>query len=202
MDMSILSKKIAKGAVIVFLGMFVSKALAYLYIALVARLGSSEYGLLSLALAVTSFISIFAILGLGKGITRYISYYKGKQDNQKIKGVIFSSLKLSLPVSLILMFLLFIFSEKISILVFHNIRLISILKLFSLMLPFISLSDIFFGVIIGFQKIEYKILTKEILESIIRLILTFIVIYLGYNLMGVIIIYIISIIITAILSFY
>src|SRR3989344_5772248 len=202
MDVNIYSKKIAKGAAIVFVGMLFSKVISYLYVALLARLGSSEYGLLSLAMAIISFASIFALFGLGIGIIRYVSYYKGKRDNRKIKGIIFSSLRISLPISLILMALLFIFSEEISILIFHNIALIPIIKLLSLTLPFISLSEIFFSVIIGFQKIEYKILIKEILENAIKLILTFIVIYLGYNLFGVVIVYVLSIIITTLLSFY
>src|SRR3989344_3784173 len=188
MDVNIYSKKIAKGAAIVFVGMLFSKVISYLYVALLARLGSSEYGLLSLAMAIISFASIFALFGLGTGIIRYVSYYKGKQENRKIKGVIFSSLRISLPIGLILMVLLFIFSEEISILIFHNIALIPIIKLLSLTLPFISLSEIFFSVIIGFQKIEYKILI--------------IVIYLGYNLFGVVIVYVLSIIITTLLSFY
>jgi O-antigen/teichoic acid export membrane protein len=202
MDINIFSKRMAKGAVIVFFGMLLSKALAYFYVALLARLGSSEYGLLSLAISIVSFVSIFSLLGLNTGIIRYISYYKGKEDIKRIKGTILSSLKLSLPTSLILMILLFLFSEKISILIFHSSELIPVLRLFSLTLPFISLSDIFLGVMIGFQKINYKILVKEIVESVVRLVLTFIVIYLGYNLLGVAIVYVISFVITAFFSFY
>jgi len=202
MDVNLFSKRMVKGAIIVFFGMLLSKALAYLYVALLARLGSSEYGLLSLAISIVSFISIFSLLGLSTGVIRYISYYKGKRDDRRVKGTIISSLKLSLPVSLVLMILLFLYSEKISILIFHNSELIPILRLFSLTLPFMSLSDIFLGVIIGFQKINYKVLVKEIIESVIRLVFTFIVIYLGYNLLGVAVVYLISFVITSFLSFY
>ena len=73
MDINLFSKRMAKGAVIVFFGMLLSKALAYLYVALLARLGSSEYGLLSLGISIVSFISIFSLLGLNTGIIRYIS---------------------------------------------------------------------------------------------------------------------------------
>src|SRR3989344_861656 len=202
MDINMFSKRMAKGAVIVFFGMLLSKALAYLYVALVARLGSSEYGLLSLGISIVSFISIFSLLGLNTGIIRYISYYNGKQDDRRIKGTILSSLRLSLPVSLVLMILLFLYSEKISILIFHSSELIPILKLFSLTLPFMSLSDIFLGVMIGFQKINYKVLVKEVIEGVIRLVLTFAVIYLGYNLLGTAVVYLISFMMTAFLSFY
>jgi len=202
MDINIFSKRIAKGAIIVFLGMLLSRALAYLYVILLARLGSSEYGLISLALVIVSFLSIFATLGLKTGIVRYVSYFKGKKDDKKIKGTILSSLKLSLPLTLVLMILLFIFSDKISILIFHNAQLTPLLKIFSFTLPFISLSEIFLGVIVGFQKIEYKVLIKEILENIIKLLLTFILIYLGYNLIGIAVVYLFSIVITSFLSFY
>ena len=202
MDVNIFSKRIAKGAIIVFFGLLLSKTLAYLYVALLARLGSSEYGTLSLALAIISFISIFAILGLKTGIVRYVSYYKGKQDYQKLKGTIISSLRLSLPINIVLMILLLIFSDEISISIFHNANLIPILRLFSFALPFITLSDIFLGIIIGFQKIQYKVLVKDILENIFKLVLTFVVIYFGYNLFGVAIIYGLSIIVTTILSYY
>src|SRR3989344_2103812 len=116
MDILTSSKKIARGAIIVFLGMLLSRVLAYLYVALVARLGSSKYGLLSLAIIIVSFISIFATLGFRTGIVRYVSYFRGKNDNRRIKGTIFSSLKLSLPLTLFLTALLFIFSEDISVL--------------------------------------------------------------------------------------
>jgi len=202
MDIFTSSKKIARGAIIVFLGMLLSRVLAYLYVALVARLGSSKYGLLSLAIIIVSFISIFATLGFRTGIVRYVSYFRGKNDNRRIKGTIFSSLKLSLPLTLFLTALLFIFSEDISVLLFHNINLTPLLRLVSLTLPFVTLSDIFIAVITGFQKIEYNILAKEVINNIFKVLLTFVVIYLGYNLIGVTIIYILSIIITAALSFY
>ena len=202
MDINIFSKRIAKGAIIVFLGMLLGRVLAYLYVALVARLGSSEYGLLSIAIVIVSFISIFVTLGLRTGIVRYISYFNGKKDNKRIKGTIFSSLKLSLPLTLFFMGLLFIFSDDISVLFFHDPNLTPILRLVSLTLPFLTLSDIFIAVITGFQKIEYKVLAKEIINNIFKLVLTFVVIYLGYNLIGVTLIYVLSIVITAALSFY
>ena len=153
MNLSQVSKNIAKGGVIVFAGMLISRLLAYLYIALVARLGSSEYGLFSLAIIIVSFLSIIATFGFRTGIIRYIAYYKGKKDDKGIKGSIISSLKVSLPLSLFLTFILFIFSEKISVLIFHNPDLTPILRIISLSLPFLALSELFISAITGFQKI-------------------------------------------------
>ena len=54
-------KNIAKGSLIILIGIFLSKFLTYIYRAIVARfLGSSDYGLLTLGLAISGFVGIFA----------------------------------------------------------------------------------------------------------------------------------------------
>jgi len=58
-----------------------------------------------------------------QGITRYVSFYKGKEDKGRIKGTIISALKITLPLSLILAFILFGYANWISIHVFHDARL-------------------------------------------------------------------------------
>jgi len=202
MDLPKYSNKIAKGAIIVFLSMLVGRLLTYLYIAIIARLGSENYGLLSLGFAIISFLSIIALMGLTTGVIRYVSYYKGKGNKEKIKGVILSSIKISLPLSIILSIILFIFAENISITIFNNSRLTIILKLFSFIIPFIVLNNLFNATIVGFQKIKYQIITKEIIENSIKLILTIILIYLGFNLFGAIIGYIIAIVAGTLISLY
>ena len=196
------SLQIVRGAIISFFGMIFGRGLTYLYVILLARLGSSEYGIISLGFAITLFLSTITMMGLKTVIVRYISFYQAKKDNKKIKGTILSSIKISLPISIVFMISLFLLSDKISLLFFHNVRLIPILKLFSITIPFIVLSNIFLQVILSYKRIEYQIGIKEITENIVKLILTFIVIYLGYNLFGVAIAYVISIIFTFILSFY
>lgn len=196
------SLELAKGAIISLFGMIFGRSLAYLYVILLARLGSSEYGLISLGLATTLFLATITMLGLKTVIVRYISFYQAKKNKEKIKGTILSSIKISLPTSIIFMVSLFLLSDKVSLLIFHNVRLIPILKLFSLTIPFVILSNIFLYVILSYRRIEYQVGIKEIAESIIKLILTFLFIYFGYELFGVAIAYIISIIITFLLSFY
>jgi O-antigen/teichoic acid export membrane protein len=202
MTTSIYSKIIVKGALISFFGMFLGRGLTYLYVALVARLGSFEYGLLSLGLAVTLFLSTLSLVGLNSSIVRYISFYRGKNDNNRIKGTILSSIKISLPASIIFMVLLFIFSEQVALIFFHNTKLVPILRLFSLTIPFIVLSNVFLNVILGYQKIEYQIGIKEISENIIKLVLTFLLIYSGYKLFGAALAYVIAVIMTTLLSLY
>ena len=64
MKTEIYSKKIAKGALISFLGMVFGRGLTYLYVALIARLGSSKYGFFCLGFTIVLFLSSFAMIGL------------------------------------------------------------------------------------------------------------------------------------------
>ena len=77
-------QQIAKGALITFLGLFIGKILSYVYVTIVARLGSSAYGILSLGFTITLFLVSIAMLGLNTGIVRYISFYIGKKDDNKV----------------------------------------------------------------------------------------------------------------------
>ena len=96
-DSDIALKKIAKGAGIFSIGLLISKGLAYVYRLIIARIGVEQYGLFSLALAVFGIFITISLLGLSDGVIRFVSFYKGKFDQRRIKGVITSSLKITLP---------------------------------------------------------------------------------------------------------
>ncbi len=197
-----ISHQIVVGAIITFFGMVFGKGLIYLYVALIARLGSSEYGLLSLGFTITSFLVFISMLGLNTGLTRYIPFFIGKNNDKKIKGTVLSSIKISVPISLFFTFLLFFFANKISINIFHNSNLVPILRLFSFTIPLIVLSNLFASVMIGFKKVTYQIVINEVIENIVKFVLTFVLIYFGYKVFGAAIAYLISVIVTFILSLY
>jgi len=89
-------RKIAKGAGIGFTGTFIGMALGYLSRMVIARfLGASDYGLVCLAFAGVSIAVSLSLVGLPAGVTRYVSFYKGKGDKGRIKGTIISALKIS-----------------------------------------------------------------------------------------------------------
>lgn len=175
-------KGIAKGAGIVFAGMFLSKFLMYAYRLIVARIGTEEYGLLSLGFAVVGIVGTIALLGLNSGVLRYISYYRGKKDNKKIKSIINSSLKISLPFGILLSILLFFSSEWISINIFNNPNLIPVLKIFSITIPFYAGGLIFLAALQAFKKIEYVVGIKNVLENLIKVFGVVLAYFLGWEL--------------------
>lgn len=193
---------IAKGALIAIAGIIISKLLGYAYRLATARLGTEAYGLLNIGLALYGIIVAVALFGLGQGIMHYISVFTAKKDDGTIKGVILFSLKLSLIMAIASSTLLFIFSSQISILLFHNIKLSPILKILALVIPFDVARNIALDSSKGFKIVKYDIISKNILENVIKVTLTIIFILLGWGIIGATMAYASAIVITAILAFY
>jgi len=178
-------KKVVKGVGFGFTGAIIGRVFGYLTRIVLARFLSADcYGLLNLGLAGFSIAAAIAALGLGSGVIRYVSYYKGKGEEGKIKGTIYSALKISLPVALAFSFLLYSGSDWLAIHVFHDQALSPVLKIFSFAIPFAILAGNFISVTIGFQDLRYNIYVHDISENAVRLIAIVILLSLGFGLLG------------------
>lgn len=195
-------KKIAKGAGIFLIGLIISKALAYIYRLIIARIGVEQYGLLSIALAVFGIFVTISLFGLGEGVVRFVSFYKGKLDQRRIKGIITSALKITLPLSLACSAFLFFASKWVAVTFFHNDSLSILFKIIALGIPLDVLRNIFFSSMRAFQKVEYEVYAKSIAENVGKVVLTLIIFYLGFEVVGAAIVYLISILISFVLSLY
>lgn len=177
-------KIIAKGAGIVFLGMIIGKIIGYFFVMFIARLGTEQYGLLTLGFAFVSFFTAIPLLGLDNGLLRYLPYYRSKRDLSNVKGAITSSLKICVPLSLFIAIIIFIFTDQIANYFFHNPQLAPILRIFSFIIPFSVITTLFSSTFRAFKRIEYVVGLKEILEKSIRLLAAFLLISFGLGIMG------------------
>ena len=193
MDKDIAIKKVAKGAVYIFVGMFIANIFSYAIKIILARyLGPADYGLLSLALSIFIILTGIGLFGLDVSIMRYVSYYRGKKDKTKVKSSIFSVIKMLTVTSLILAGLLFLFSDKISILFFNKPELSFLLKIFSICIPFSIFTTVFVSILSGFHKVKYKALIEYAGKNIFLFISLVIFLFFGYKLTGVLYSYLIS----------
>jgi O-antigen/teichoic acid export membrane protein len=193
--------KIAGGAGIVFMGSLFAKLLGYFYVLILARLGSYNFGLLNIGFGIFAIIGIVSLLGLNFGALRYVSFYKARNDKPKIKGAILSALQIALPLSLLLSFIVFLFANNIAS-IFHDDKLIIILRILMIGIPFYVVGNIFINVLRAFHKIGYAVGTREIVEKIIGISLVLSLIYFGLELIGAAIAYVVSAISTFVISFY
>ncbi len=162
---------LAKGSIIVFIGVFLSKILTYLYKVIVARnFGPENYGLFSLGTIILTIFATFASLGLSEGLLRYVSLYNNHKDLKKIKPLLSFSIKFSFISSIVFTIIMFSSAELISIKLFHNPLLITYLQYFSLALPLILFSNIFLSIIKANQQIFKYTFIINILQNALRLI--------------------------------
>lgn len=175
-------KLIAKTSMIVFIGLVLSKILLYLYRVIIARnFGPEVYGLFSLAFIIIQlFVALFS-LGLPDGLLRYISFYMGKKEIDKVKHIFRKSLIIILVSGIISGIFLFLLSDFISIKFFHDPNLIIFLKIFSILIPLWALSNIFITVIRAFERINVYSFFVNILQNAIKLATLVLFILVGIN---------------------
>lgn len=196
-------QKIAKGAGIGFIGVFLGLTIGFFSRMVIARfLGASDYGLISLGVASMSIATTLSLIGLPTGIQRYVSFYKGKNDGGRIKGTIFGALKICFPLSLILTIFVFFGANWISLHVFHNVALTSILKIFSISIPFFVLAQIFFSVTIGCQVLKYQVYVNDLFQNIIKLVAIVSLLLLGFGVLSAACAWVFAIVLTPFMAFY
>jgi len=196
-------QKIVKGAFLVLISMVLGKFFSYLYIILVAtKLGTHDYGVLSLGLAISSFLSAFSLLGLDESIIRFVSFYNGENNKEAIKGTILTSFKTVINSSVFFGILLIIFSSYLSDNIFKEYELTKVLLFVALTLPFGVGAQIFLASFRAFQKPEYEVLIKELLEKFSRLIITVILIFYGFKLTGALFGFFLAVIIMFFVAFF
>jgi O-antigen/teichoic acid export membrane protein len=165
-----LGKKVASEAITSFGGMSLGSVFRYLFSIFMARwLGPQMLGLYSLANAVTRIGEIFAMMGLDNGVLRFVS----REDRNSINAEksIYSSIKMGFISSIFIGIILFLSAEWIVLNVLNeDIFLITIIKVFSLTLPFTVIGLIASFATQGFKVMKYKIFVNQIINPAVLLI--------------------------------
>src|SRR3989338_1300110 len=195
---------IAKSSVIFLFGLFIAKVFGYLYRVVIARSFNVEvYGLFSLGVMVAGWFMALSAFGLNEGIVRYLSFYRGKKDQQRAQYIFrFSLVTLSIT-SVVAAIILFLFSPYIAITFFHNEGLVPFLRFFSLLVPFIVLSHPFLGALRAHGYIGWYSFIFNIEQSTLKLILLLVfILWLGSDPRGVIFSYVLGVLSVLLFSFW
>jgi len=190
-------RKVAKGTIIFFIGTLIYRLLEFVSRIIIARgTTQTEYGLFSLGYVLLSVFVIIATLGLDSGTTRYIAYFRGRREDNKVKSTIYSSLQLALITSILFSLVAFFSADIISQTVFHNYELSAVLKIFAIAIPFVVITNMLVSFFRGFGSVKEKIYFQDILMSVLRVSFILAALLLGYKFLGIIYAYLLSIVIT------
>ena len=192
-------QKIAKGTGIVFVGTIIGMLLGFVgRIILVRFTTQDEYGIYCLALVIISIFATISTLGLATGVPRYIAYFRGKNEEGKVRGIISSSIKIAIIASVSLAAISFFVSDIISTSIFHISALSTPIKLFSIAIPFTVLINVFISIFRGFDRVDAKVYFQDIFRPVLYLLFLIAVVLFGLSFIGMIYAYVSSIAITCV----
>ncbi len=173
-------KLILASSVVVFIGLLASKVLTYIYRIIIARfLGPEIYGLFSLALIIFSLFMMMGSLGLQEGLVRYISFYRGKNEVNKIRYLFHITLIIQSIAGIVFGVLLFSLANIISVQIFHNTELIPFLKVFSFLVPLSLLSGVYIFMLQAYEKIGWSSFLNNILQNSVKVLFLILFILFG-----------------------
>ena len=147
------TKKVVRGAGIIFIFSMVALFLSYLLRMLLARnLNVEEYGLFYAVFSLFSFLVVLRDLGLTRSLSKFIPEFKVKKRHDLIRDTILSVFSFQFITSFIITLALILLSDFLSINYFHNANASVVIKLLAIsfwLKPFILLCG---GIFQGFQK--------------------------------------------------
>ncbi len=187
MGRSSIINAIVKGAGIAAVGAIVSKLLTYVYRLAVARyIGPEAYGQLTLALTFLSITGTLSLLSVNQSIVKYVSEYRANDDWASIKGAVLSSLHLIMPTSVINILVMYFTAGFVARNIFKNSspEFIFIIQILAFVAPFSNTSSVFIDTIKAFKKMRYVVFTNRIFQNLVQLVVTLILVSLGYGLIG------------------
>ncbi len=177
---NILLELLFKTSIFLLIGIIISKVFSYLYKIIIARyLGADLFGLYSLSLAIVLFFAAVCGLGISEGVLRFISFYRGTNQKNKIRYIFRISYKILIISTISGSLLLFFLSDFISVTIFKNPNMTLFIKIFSLLIPIWVLAIFFINIMIAFEKIKQQAIIEKILQSSAKLFFLIFFIFLG-----------------------
>jgi O-antigen/teichoic acid export membrane protein len=172
----------AKGGGIIFAGNVFQYASRFFIGILLARLlGAEQFGLYNLAMTAAAVAAGLALLGLKPALVRYVSLYASRRDSAGLWGTLQIGLGLPALLGVLMGVGLYVLAPAIAERLFSEPRLVPLLRLVSLVVPFLALSRLIAAATRGFNKMQYTVIAQKISQPLIRLVLLLILAIIGLN---------------------
>lgn len=183
----------AKGGGITFLGKIFEYFARFVFGIIIARVvGAEQFGLYNLAITVSLIASNMAMFGLQVGMVRFLPPAIREQDERSIWGIIGVCVGIPLFISISLAVSLFLAADPLADLLFHDPRMVPLLRIVSMLVPLDTLGSMAYVVTISFKQPKYSVIANNILTPLIKLLLAVGFLAVGFSTQGVLAAHIIA----------
>ena len=167
---------IKKGS-IAFIYRILNMTAAYFLLYIISKhYGRDGMGVYTLMIAYISILGVVGALGMNTAIIRFTSQYNSKNKTVLAGTLYKSTLKFTIPFSILLAVILLLFSEFFAVKLYEDVDLILPFRIISFTLPFMVLLLINVEFIRGLKKIKISELFRNLSTNLITLVLILITI--------------------------
>lgn len=193
-------RKLFKGGGILFFGFIIELAISFLAKIIIARtLGPVNYGSIYLAMTILTLSSTLCLLGLQNGVARYLPRFDDEGDR---RGVLVSAFQIALPIAIITSVFVFAFAPLIASVAFHNPSLTIFIRIFGVMIPFATVTQLSIGGIQGSNLATPRVLVENITPPVTRFIAVAAAIIIGAGAIGIAVSYAVTYLLAAVVGMY
>jgi O-antigen/teichoic acid export membrane protein len=173
------SKKLVKGTGLIFIAAIFAAGLGYLLRILLAKnLSIEAYGLFYAVFAFIGILASFRTFGMGQSLIKFIPEFKLQKRFSLIKSGIVYYFLIQFIIFVIMLFVLFLFAEKLALFYFKDINAIGLLILLGLAFLFAIFESLFHVLFLGYSRSSYYSFTT-FFQMFLVVIITFILFELG-----------------------
>lgn len=176
-----------KGSFTLLIGNYVSLIINAIGVILVARmLSPSEYGLFTVILVLPNFIRLFTSWGIDQALVNFIARYRSQGNTHLIKNLIITGYTFTFLLSGFLTAILYLSTDIMITTVLHRPEIGGYVKFATLYIVSSTLNNLAQSILTGFERMDHRA-TTTIISSLLKGILSPLLVYLGHGVSGVII---------------
>lgn len=194
------TRTLARQGSVTFGGDVIKKVFGFVIIAVITRLVSpSVYGLFIIASSLVLFIQTVAGLGLPRAIDYYVPQYLSDGDEAHARGVIRTASVIVLASSTVVASLLVVSRTAIAS-VFNEPALGIALLLLAVTLPMLAVYNVLLASFNAIKRLKYRVYMRDIVRPTVRLLVTAVLLVVGYGLLGIVTGYIVGLLVATIVG--
>jgi O-antigen/teichoic acid export membrane protein len=176
----------AKNGSISFVGRLFEYTVRFIFSIVVARtIGAEQFGLYTLGLTVVQILSMFVLLGLQTGMVRFLPPAIRQRDEASVWGIIQVGVGLPAVLGIAFAAAMFLLAGPLASQGFHDPRLAPVFRLVCLSIPLDALAFVAYTIIQSFKRLDYSVIANNVVEPLIKLLLTVGFLAIGFGMLGI-----------------
>jgi O-antigen/teichoic acid export membrane protein len=183
-DFSEMIEKSARGSLVLMLGQMASTLISAIGVIIIARLlGSTSYGLISIAIIPVNVALLLINNGVTEALINLIAEDRHLRDGENVRNIIYTGLTINISAGLLTSLTLYLSASYLASNIFMRPELTPLIRILSLTTLAQALFNTMASVLVGFERMDHRS-AMNIIYSILKSLIGPALVYLGYGVVG------------------